>query len=180
MQIRYESCVFLAGLMIGFATVAYGQSPAVDDHNLASEVTALKTENIALREQLNRVEEQQKMLLDVVNDLKRQLGSPTTPTAGDPSSSSQQNFAVKQEPAASVSNNPVPVANEAQPQSDSALQANDNRYRDGIVIWQTPDNASAHPVHGSPSIETRRGDSSRMELPKRRFDRSLRALNKFR
>jgi len=144
MRIRYKSCVFSAGVMMGLAAVAYGQSSDVDveDGNLAGEVTALKTENIALREQLNRVEEQQKMLLEVVNDLKQRLGSPTTPIAGDPSSSSQQNFAVKQELATPVSDIPVPVARGAQPQSVSAPETNDNRYRDGIVIWQTPDSAT--------------------------------------
>jgi len=122
--------------------VAHGQSSDVEAGNLAREVTALKTENIALREQLNRVEEQQKMLLEVVNDLKQRSGSPTTPIAGDPSSSSQQNMAVKQELATPVSDIPVPVARAAQPQSVSAPQTNDNHYRDGIVIWQTPDNAT--------------------------------------
>ena len=87
MRTKCESRVFSAALMMGLAAVAYGQSPDVAAGNLASEVTALKTENIALREQLNRVEEQQKMLLEVVNDLKQRLGSPATPIAGDPSSS---------------------------------------------------------------------------------------------
>ena len=127
---------------MGLAAVAYGQSSDVEDGNLASEVTALKTENVALREQLNRVEEQQKTLLEVVNDLKQRLGSPTTPIAGDPSSSSEQNLAVKQELATPVSDIPASVARAAQSQSVSAPQTNDDRYRDGIVIWQTPDSAT--------------------------------------
>ncbi len=92
MRTKYESRVFSAALMVGLAAVAYGQSPDVESGNLASEVTALKTDNIALREQLNKVEEQQKMLLEVVNDLKQRLGSPATPIAGAASSPSQQNF----------------------------------------------------------------------------------------
>jgi hypothetical protein len=98
--------------MMGLAAVAYGQSPEVEPDNLAGEVTALKTENIALREQLNKVEEQQMMLLEVVNDLKQRLGSPAPPIAGDPSSSSQQNF-VAQELATAVSNIRVPRARAA-------------------------------------------------------------------
>jgi len=141
MWIKYESCVFSAALMMGLAAVAYGQSPDVEAGNLAGEVTALKTENISLREQLNRVEEQQKMLLEVVNDLKLRLGSPPTPIAGDASSSSPQNFIATKELAASVTNIPVPRAQAAQPQSVSALQAIENRYRDGIIIWETPENA---------------------------------------
>ena len=109
--------------------------------NLESEVTAVKTENIALREQLNRVEEQQKMLLEVVNDLKQRLGSPPTPIAGDASSSSQQNFTATQEQAAAVTNVSVPRAPAAQPESVPAPQTKDGRYRDGIVIWETPEDA---------------------------------------
>jgi hypothetical protein len=50
--------------MIGLAAVGYAQSPDVKSGDLTSEISAVKTENIALREQLNRVEEQQKMLLE--------------------------------------------------------------------------------------------------------------------
>ena len=136
-----ESRVFLAALIMGLAAVAYGQSPNVDAGNLTSEVTALKTENIALREQLNRVEEQQKMMLELVNDLKQRLGSPATPIVGGPSSSSQQNFAAARELAMSVTDIAAPRAPVAQPQSVSALQAIENRYRDGIIIREAPEGA---------------------------------------
>jgi hypothetical protein len=141
MRIRRESRVFSAALMMGLAALAYGQSPDTEAGNLTSEVTALKTENIDLREQLNRVEEQQKMLLEVVNDLKQRLGSPPTPIAGDASSSSQQNFTAAQELATAVSNIRVPLALAAQPKSVPTPQINFPRYRDGIIIWETPENA---------------------------------------
>jgi hypothetical protein len=141
MRIKFESCIFTAALLMGSAVIAYGQSPDVEAGNLASEVTALKTENIALREQLNRVEEQQKMLLEVVNDLKQRLGSPAIPIAGDYTSSLQQNFAATRELATAVTDVSVPRTATEQPQSASALQAIENRYRDGIVIWETPENA---------------------------------------
>ena len=141
MRMQRESRVFSAALMMGLAAVAYGQSPDVEAGNLTSEVTALKTENIALREQLNRVEEQQKMMLEVVNDLKQRLGSPATPIVGGPSSSSQQNFAAARELATSVTDIAVPRTQAAQPQSVSALQAIENRYRDGIIIREAPEGA---------------------------------------
>src|SRR5271154_4688733 len=141
MRIKCQSRVFSAALMVGLAAVAYGQSPDVESGNLASEVTALKTDNIALREQLNKVEEQQKMLLEVVNDLKQRLGSPAIPIAGGPSSSSQQNFAAARELATSVTDIAVPRTQAAQPQSVSALQAIENRYRDGIIIGEAPEGA---------------------------------------
>src|SRR5882757_1878657 len=119
MRTKCESRVLSAALMVGLAAVACGQSPDVATGNLTSEVTTLKTENIALREQLNRVEEQQKMMLEVVNDLKQRLGSPATPIVGGPSSSSQQNFAAARELATSVTDIAAPPAPVAQPQSVS-------------------------------------------------------------
>src|SRR5271156_2195659 len=141
MRIKCQSRVFSAALMVGLAAVAYGQSPDVESGNLASEVTALKTDNIALREQLNKVEEQQKMLLEVVNDLRQQLGPPVTSIAGGPSSSSQENFAAAHELATAVSDLAAPPAPAAQPQSVPGLQAISNRYRDGIIVSEAPENA---------------------------------------
>src|SRR5258705_1143130 len=137
MRTKCESRVLSAALMVGLAAVACGQSPDVATGNLTSEVTTLKTENIALREQLNRVEDQQKMLLEVVNDLKQRLGSPATPIVGDASSASQ-NFVAAKELATSVTDIAAPRAPVAQPQSVSALQAIENRYRDGIIIRAAP------------------------------------------
>ena len=136
MRTKFESRVFSAALMVGLAAVAFGQSPDVESGNLANEVTALKTDNIALRKQLNTVEEQQKMLLEVVNDLRQRLGAPATPIAGDPSSPSQQNFVAARELATSVSDIAVPLARTAQPESGPAP-----RYRDGIIIGEAPEGA---------------------------------------
>jgi hypothetical protein len=166
MRMQRESRVFSAALIMGLAAVAYGQSLDVEAGNLTSEVTALKTQNIALREQLNRVEEQQKILLEVVNDLKRRLdGEPTTVVREPPSpvapptqpvtatsfvaqpaistpvqtasiSTSAANAALNMPPAAIRSAN-----TSGQPESVSALQAIKNRYRDGIIIWEAPENA---------------------------------------
>src|SRR5689334_5724733 len=131
MRIKYESCV-LSALMMAFTAVTYGQSTDVQADNLASEVTVLKSENVALRKQLNKVEEQQMMLLEVVNDLRERLGSPAAPIAVDPSlSSSQQNF-VAQELETAVSNFRVPSVAAAQPESAPKQQTNFPRYRDGI------------------------------------------------
>ena len=136
MRMQRESFVFSAALMMGLAAVAYGQSPDVEAGSLAGEVTALKTENIALREQLNKVDEQQKMLLEVVNDLRQRLGSPATPIAADASSSLQQNFAGARELATSINTVSLPLTPAAQPESFPAP-----RYRDGMIVWETPEGA---------------------------------------
>ena len=166
MRIKYESRVFSAALMVGLAAVACGQSPDVEPGKLASEVTALKTDNIALREQLNKVEEQQKMLLEVVSDLRRRLdGDPTTvvrvsspPIAAPTQPVAATSFVAQpaiftpvqtasiQAPAlnAAISTplTAIPPANASrQPQSPSPLQAIENRYRDGIIIGESPEGA---------------------------------------
>ena len=195
MRITGKWRIFSATCLLGLTTIAGGQAPETQSVSLESDVAALKTENAALREQLNKVEEQQRMLLEVVNDLKQRLGSPTTPTPGDPSTSSQQNSAATGELATSVGNIPVPHARAiqpesvtvaraaqpesfpfaraaqpetfpfarvaqpeslsfaraaqpesvslqaAQPQPVPALQAIENRYRDGIIIGEAPEGA---------------------------------------
>jgi hypothetical protein len=164
MRIKRKFFVFSAALMIGLAADGYAQSPDVKSGDLTNEVSAVKTENIALREQLNKVEEQQKILLEVVNDLKRRLdGQPvatvrespppvapaaesTTATSfmAQPASTSIQT--TSQTPDANTAFSAPPAATElpgtSKQDSVPAPPANDNRYRDGIVIWETPENAT--------------------------------------
>jgi len=112
--------------------------------DLQSEVDAVKAENAAVRELLRKMEEQQKTLLEQVDRLQRRLdggtatdasiaGQPVvTPTTGD-ASVLAANAALNTPPGvtnpASTSPQPAPVA----------AQANNERYGQGIVIWQTPD-----------------------------------------
>ncbi|HEY5839383.1 MAG TPA: hypothetical protein VIT19_10145 [Pyrinomonadaceae bacterium] len=103
---------------------------------LKDEIDAVKAENAAVREQLRRMEEQQKTMLELVDRLQRRLdGAATTdipPAAPLPDS----------QPAAAAT---APVINPADtsaaPPTVPLQQANDERYRDGIIIWQTPDDA---------------------------------------
>lgn len=141
--------------MMGLAAGAYGQSPAAEPANLASEVTTLKTENIALREQLKRVEEQQKMMLEVMNELKQRLGPSSTPIVETALPPSRPVLASTPEPPVLASpvlaSTPAPPAvvsvvsaastQAEQRQSVSARQVIENRYRDGMVIWEAPENA---------------------------------------
>jgi hypothetical protein len=115
--------------------------------NLQSEIEAVRTENAAVRELLRRMEAQQKILLEQVERLQRRLdeGAATYPSiAAQP---------IELPTTADVA---VPIADTAlttpdavtasagtslQPASVAATQNNDDRYRDGMVIWQTPENA---------------------------------------
>ena len=79
-----ESRVLSAVLaLVLLAATTYGQAPAVPPGSVESEVAGIKAENAALREQLRRVEEQQKTLLELVNQLQQRLGPTTTTMAAE-------------------------------------------------------------------------------------------------
>src|SRR6185295_6946757 len=75
---------------------------------LESDIAAMIADNAALREQLRKLEEQEKALLEQVGLLQRRLDGGTETEA-------------------------------AQPASAAAQRTNNERYKDGIIIWQTPD-----------------------------------------
>jgi hypothetical protein len=103
--------------------------------DLESEVESLKADNAAVREELRKMLEQQKAMLEQVERLQRRLEGAATeevqPT-GRPQETPQ---------AADV---PVPLTNagnaSAQPASVGA-QEKEDRYQDGMVIWQNSDDA---------------------------------------
>ena len=106
-------------------TAAHAQAPArpATPAELEQQVTAL-------REQLRTMQEQQKGLTEALNRLQQQLGNQPPPAAPQPV------------PAPPV---PPPLEVAAAPVSkaldDSITQKVAERYQDGIVIWQTPNDA---------------------------------------
>ena len=170
MRIKYRSWVFSAALTVGLATVAYGQSPQGQDSTLEGDIVTLKTENVALREQLRKIEEQQIKLLEVVNDLKQRMGQPTSSIRTDASPAQQESPSQGTEASPPWQENafiapiklvdvihtmpPQPTSvtlptSPAQPESISAEQTNSGRdrdgilarYQDGIIVAQTPDDS---------------------------------------
>jgi len=133
--------------------------------DLEDKIAAVMADNTAVREELSRMEEQQRALLELVDQLQKRLnGSPVAELprhaqppgpaeiAEPPVSSTTATKAVL--PLASVTpltqpSSPAeagevssPLMTAAQPQSFSALQEEiENRYKDGIIIWETPENA---------------------------------------
>src|SRR3954466_12214281 len=75
-----------AAIALNFASVmlianfAYSQT-ANPQGNLENEVSAVKAENAAVREQLKTMEEQQKALAETIDRLQRELGGPQVPGA---------------------------------------------------------------------------------------------------
>ena len=115
--------------------------------DLQSEVEAMKAENAVVRELLRKMEEQQKALLEQVDRLQRRLGGSS---ATDVSIGNQPTvpptIADASVPAANVPLNTTQAETDsastsAQPASVPPTQANDERYRDGIIIWQTSKDA---------------------------------------
>ena len=116
-----------------------GEKPKSDD--LKSEVETLKAENAAVRELLRKMDEQQKVLLDQVDRLQRRLD-------GTPSASVQTASGVSASPQAAdgtvaltnATNTSVPATN---PVNASAQVRPDkeDRYQDGIIIYQNSDDA---------------------------------------
>jgi hypothetical protein len=116
------------------------EQPRRDD--LQNEIENLKAENAAVKELLRKMEEQQKLLLEHVDRLQRRLdGAATTADA-------QSN--VQPQGSSSAANDAAPLTNEtnansqspsAQPAPDPIEEPKGGRYNDGIVIWETSEDA---------------------------------------
>ena len=108
--------------------------------DLETQVAAVKAENAAVREQLRKMEAQQKALLELVERLQQRLDgsaiveAPRTAQPTDPSQGAEASAPSTAAPEASV---PTPSVSPAQAQSTD----DDDHYRDGIVIWQNPEDA---------------------------------------
>jgi len=99
----------------------------------------IKAENGELREQLRRLEEQQKALLELVNQLQRRLSEPTTTTAADLPSASQSN-------SQGAPQTPVPSSGRLSPQarSNNATEQPGTTYdegAEGLLLAKSPEDA---------------------------------------
>jgi hypothetical protein len=120
--------LFLAtsALATMFAAAAHAQTPArpATPAELEQQVTGLQ-------DQLRTMQEQQKALIETVGRLQQQL-------AGQPVATAPQPVPPAAAPAAQVAVVEPPVAKEP---DVSITQRVADRYQDGIVVWQTPDEA---------------------------------------
>lgn len=115
--------------------------------DLQGEVAAMKAENAAVREQLRRMEEGQRILIEQLNVLRRRLdrSAASDVSAANRSTGSLATADASPPDADAASNNPQSgtdaANNSAQPASVKSKQATDDRYQDGIIIWKTSDDA---------------------------------------
>ena len=109
------------------SAAAQGRREASD---VNSEVEILKAENAVVRELLRKMEEQQKALVDQVDRLQRRLDG----------------VANAAESLASDASAPAPATNAGDASAPQALveqqEKKEDRYEDGIVIWQNPEDAT--------------------------------------
>ena len=104
---------------------------------LEREVSAVKAENAAMREQLRRMEEQQKALLEVVERLQQRLEG--VAIADVPPTPLPSGRAPEADPPPTAAIDPSPPSPSVSPAQ--ANSTDDDHYQDGIVIWKNSDDA---------------------------------------
>ena len=123
---------------------AFAQSAAADvprPSDLQGEVDALKAENAAVRELLRRMEEQQGALVEQVERLQRRLDGVTVAVVppGGPAPVAERGQPLAGDATAPA---PTPDAGSAPaPPASVERPGREDRYQDGIVIWENPEDA---------------------------------------
>jgi hypothetical protein len=140
-SVRPHGTVAVSEPKPGGAEKVAAEDPKPKD--LQSEIEAVKAENAAVRERLREMEEQQKSLLERLERLQQRLdgdaatdvsgvGQPIVPPTPADAAAGAADAAL---------NSPQPATDSAstsvQPASVAASQERDERYRDGMVIWQS-------------------------------------------
>src|SRR6476646_9448120 len=126
-------CSAVLALSAFFATSALGQAPSSSSASMEQELENLRAENAASRELL-------KALADKVDKLQRRLdGEPATVVHESPPLTLPPTQPL---PTAPIVAQPESVSHQAaQPDSGRLRQKIENRYRDGIIIGEAPENA---------------------------------------
>ncbi len=125
----------LASLAL-FVSSARAQAPESRPTSLESEVTEMGAENGVIREQLRELEEQQRAILRLMDELQRKFDGKTA-MISQPSPPARQPEPV---PAAQAVVPPKPVAPATPPSADRNIAAKDP-YEDSIVLVKTPEDA---------------------------------------
>jgi hypothetical protein len=116
--------------------------------DLETQVAAVKAENAAFREALRRMEEQQKALLEMVDRLQRKLDDLVVGNVSrvdQPADTPQVANAVATSPDAASTEVPAQAEDAtalSPPTTLPQAKPDEDRYRDGILIWQTKDDSS--------------------------------------
>jgi hypothetical protein len=126
-----KQVVAAQGPRVGTEENKVAEAPKPND--LESQMAGVKAENAAVRESLRKMEEQQKALLELVDRLQRRLdGIPIADVSR-----------TAQEAETSLPSTATPEAAESSPSVSAARTQpiDDDHYRDGIVIWENPEDS---------------------------------------
>jgi len=132
---RSSAALILAALA-SFASSARAQNPQSTPDSLESEVTERRAEYGVIQEQLRKLEEQQKTILQLMDELQRRLDRRPAAIAQQSSPAPQS----EPTPPAQAAALPKPAAPATQPGAERNIAAED-AYEDGIVLVKTPENA---------------------------------------
>lgn len=103
-------------------------------NDLESDIAAVKAENAAFREALRKMEEQQKALLEQLDRLQRKIDGLPVESSSPSTTVADATVPAEKTEDAVVSSLPATEPQDNKPDED--------RYRDGILIWQTKDDSS--------------------------------------
>jgi hypothetical protein len=131
-MLRHPALILVLTTLL--ASSAFGQTVETKPKDLENDVAHLKAENAAVREQLRKMEEQQKALMDQFERLLLRLdGMP--PAVVQPASQTQPadgTVSLINPPNGPASTDAVAPVQE---------EEKEDRYQDGIVIWQNSDDS---------------------------------------
>ena len=132
-MLRHPAHILVLAVLL--ASSAFGQTVETKPKDLENEVANLKADNAAVREQLRKVEEQQKALLDQFERLLRRLDGPPAQVATKATDGTV--------PLTNPPNGPASTdaENTAAPPAPVQEPEKEDRYQDGIVIWQNSDDS---------------------------------------
>jgi len=131
---RIVSLLFAFGVL--FATCVFGQAPESVPSSVEGQIERVRAENEALREQIRKIEEQQKALQELIKP-----SQPVDPAAkGEAPPSTSGSGSAGTETAVPPVPPPGAVATPA-PSPQGAPLTKDERFQDGMIIWQTANDA---------------------------------------
>ncbi|HET6647937.1 MAG TPA: hypothetical protein VFH01_11470 [Pyrinomonadaceae bacterium] len=132
-----KETVAAQGPRVGTEENKVAETPKPND--LESQMASVKAENAAVREQLRKMEEQQKALLEMVDRLQRKIdGVPIAAVSPNPQPTGPAQEAETSLPSTATPEASVPAPSVSPTRTQST---DDDHYRDGIVIWENPEDS---------------------------------------
>lgn len=145
-EARLLVALLLASVTAPASSAVVAEAPPPED--VKGEIEALKADNAAVRELLRKMEEQQKALLELVDRLQRRLDGASTaaapgaqPQAGAVPGASAPDASVPGPPTGAGAASTPQASAEKPPQAPAEKPVKEDRYQDGMVIWQNAEDA---------------------------------------